>query len=314
MLRGALLSLLAVTLASAMHNPKFASKSRALLSVPNSTAAVAAAVAMPSTCVPDGSVLLSMSNKHHSGLRQLQFQRVAHLPCLMQRLVSICWGNFTNIFGVCVRGGCDGGLGSACLASDYRRSQYVALNWAKWPFFIDALQAASQILWIEADVVISTNPFSLLSSLPVAVLGADVVYQWELPPCDLEARTPLASSAHPGVACTRTVVPHEEPLNCGQLLIRSSAFAHSVWASRPEHVSNGAKSQQHYANVVKNNYTHAGLPLEYFNHCWQTVPARAARIVDPCRVVTFHATCGLNSRDKTGLMKKFLNSVNHCPL
>eukprot|EP00966_Prymnesium_polylepis_P067601 1569946-Prymnesium_polylepis.1 len=184
----------------AMHNQKFAFKTvRKLLNVPNSTAAVAASLAVPSTCVPDGSIVLSMSNKHHRGLRRLQFSLIQHEACFMQRVVSICWGEWEDSFGTCVRGSCDGGLGSACLPSDYRRSQYVALNWAKWPFFIDALHAARQLLWMEADVVIRTNPWPLLLQQPASTLHADVAFQWEVPPCDLKAGTPPASSAYPGV-------------------------------------------------------------------------------------------------------------------
>ena len=124
------------------HDPKFALRvQRAPLVVPNSTGAVVAALARPSACVPDGAVVLSMANKHHSKLRKLQFERVRHLECFMARVISVCWGDWPDDLGVCVRGSCNGGVGSACLPSDYRRSQYVSLNWAKWPFFINVLQA-----------------------------------------------------------------------------------------------------------------------------------------------------------------------------
>ena len=253
-----------------------------------------------------------MSNKHHLGLRRLQFSLIQHKKCFMQRVVSICWGEWEDSFGTCVRGSCDGGLGSACLPSDYRRSQYVALNWAKWPFFIDALLVARQLLWLEADVVIRVNPWTLLLKQPASTLHADVAYQWEVPPCNLTSGTPPPSSLHPGVVCSKTNIPHEEPLNCGQLLINSLSFARAVWASRPEKVYNGALSQQHYANVAKHNFTHAGLPLEYFNYCWQAV-AKVTRMVDLCSTVTFHATCGLNSKDKVKLMEGFIEKAKSCP-
>ena len=70
-----------------------------------------------------------------------------HVKCLMNRLVSICWGFGDDGFGTCVKGECklapNGKMSkdSACVPSDYRRSQYVSLNWATWPFFIDWLDA-----------------------------------------------------------------------------------------------------------------------------------------------------------------------------
>lgn len=42
---------------------------------------------------------------------------------------------------------------------------------------------------------------------------------------------------------------------------------------------NGAPSQQHYANVVNHNYSHTGLPLEFFNQCWKAVRYLSARTV-----------------------------------
>ncbi|KAL1499910.1 hypothetical protein AB1Y20_012592 [Prymnesium parvum] len=310
----AVVAVLAALLAAAeaMHSRKFAFTSRQLLNVPNSTSAVAASLAVPSSCVPDGAVVLSMSNAHHRVLRNLQFSLIQHEACFMQRVVSICWGEWEDHFGTCVRGSCDGGLGSACLPSDYRRSQYVALNWAKWPFFIDALIVARQLLWLEADVVIATNPWPLLLKQPAPMLQADVVYQWETPPCNLTSGTPPPSSLKPGAICSKTGLPHEEPLNCGQLLISSLPFARSVWASRPSKLYNGAPSQQHYANVVKHNFTHTGLPLEFFNHCWKAV-SRTVRITDPCALVTYHATCGMNSKEKITLMQNFVVKAQKCP-
>ena len=146
-----------------MHSAKFAAKGRSLIDVPNVTAAVALALTIPSTCVPHDAVMLSMATTHHMRLRPAQFARVAHLDCFMQRVVSVCYG-FTDDLGTCVYGSCNKTLGLAnpCLPSDYRRSQYVALNWAKWPLFIDTLLVAKTALWLEADVVILQNPWEVL--------------------------------------------------------------------------------------------------------------------------------------------------------
>ena len=351
--------LLYLTVCAAKHDPRFAFRlKRPPLNVPNATNAVEAAVSRASSCVPAGTVVLSMANRHHLPLRKQQFKRIQHLDCFMTRVVSICWGNWSDSFGVCVRGDCSGGLGSACLASDFRRSQYVSLNWAKWPFFIDALRVAPQVaerhpeptrwlacpsyrppllqgptapaagptqgrslclpppqlLWIEADVVISRNPFELLLRLPVAARSASVLYNYEGVPCVRESerreRGLPSASLTGGVACTRTLAGHEEPLNCGQLLINSLQFALEVWAARPAAFYNGNLSQQHYANVLKEKYSHFAMPLEFYNYCWQD--HRTTKIVDACQLATYHATCALRATDKLQMMSRFNRASERC--
>ena len=268
----------------------YASKARTPLNVPSTTKAVAAALTRPSNCVPTGGVMLSMANPHHRPLREMQFSRVKHVRCLMDRLISVCWGDWDDGLGTCVRGECEmtkkGGhaIGSACIQSDYRRSQYVSLNWAKWPFIIDALQVARVILWIEADVVINRNPWEGLAGVPGVDAPwlvrhdkrapLDVAFQWETVPCDPATGFPTPDNSttwvkDPGVVCqSKSRHYHAEPLNCGQLLITSRRFAQAVWNSRPVQFQNGAPSQQHHANVIKANFSHDGLPLDFFNYCW----------------------------------------------
>ena len=63
--------------------------------------------------------------------------------------------------------------------------------------------------------------------------------------------------------CAKIYGHHEEPLNCGQLVLNSRELAQRVWDARPENFTNGAFSQQHYANVEKGNWSHscAAAPL-----------------------------------------------------
>ena len=291
-----------------MHSARFASKSRSLIDVPNVTLAVAAALSIPSTCVPHEAVMLSMATTHHMRLRSAQFARVSHLGCFMQRLVSVCYG-FTDSYGTCVHGSCNKTLGLAnpCLPSDYRRSQYVALNWAKWPLFIDTLRVAKSALWLEADVVILRNPWELLLSEAelFATVHHAVRYQYETPPCT----TPKLIES-PAVVCTKPgekPPPHPEPLNCGQLLLNSLDFALEVWASRPAIIRNGAVSQQGYANQVRRNYSESGLPLGFFNHCWKA--HRYTRVTDACQLQTYHATCEMVAKSKRQAMNASVDSI-----
>ena len=293
-----LLCVLAVCRGSlGMHSARFASKGRDFIDVPNVTAAVTAALSVRSSCVPHEAVMLSMATTHHMRLRPAQFARVLHLDCFMRRVVSVCYG-FVDDLGTCVYGSCNKTLGLAnpCLPSDYRRSQYVALNWAKWPLFIDTLRVAKAALWLEADVVIMHNPWEiLLSPTELSRTVQDAVrYQYESPPCtdpDL-VRSDAVACLKPGT----WPLPHPEPLNCGQLLLNSLSFALEVWHSRPAIIRNGAVSQQGYANSIRRNYSESGLPLAFFNHCWKA--HRYSRILDMCALVSYHATCEMVAKTK----------------
>jgi hypothetical protein len=296
-----------------MHSPKHAMKGRSAIQVPNVTDAVIAALAVASSCVPAHAVMLSMATTHHMKLRPVQFARVEHMPCFMSRLVSVCYG-FTDRFGACVHGACDKslGMGNPCLPSDYRRSQYVALNWAKWPLFIGALRVARSALWLEADVVILRNPWEVLlaDAQAHATVHHAVRYQYESPPCTVRA---LVQS--PAVECVKSnwPAPHPEELNCGQLLLNSLDFALEVWASRPAVFKNGATSQQGYANQIKANYSHSGMPLGFFNLCWKA--HRYAAIVAPCELATYHATCEMVAKSKRASMNSSVAHVArlNCP-
>ena len=272
--------------------------------VPSVTAAVTAALATYSHCVPHGAVMLSMATTHMRRLRPYQFYQVAGLQCFMDRFVSLTYG-FTDTYGTCVYGNCSRSMGKAnpCIPSDYRRSQYVSLNWAKWPLFISALKVARAALWLEADVLILVNPWEslLLEAQRGPTRDHAIRYQWENLPC----ATPdeIGTSA---VGCRTSGPNHPEPLNCGQLLLTSLAFAESVWAARPPVFQNGALSQQHYANVARANITpsgaYSGLPATFFNHCW--LEHKGAKINDFCALVTYHATCSARSKDKRFAMEK----------
>ena len=227
-----------------MHSARHANKGRGAITVPNVTGSVLAALAIASDCVPRDAVMLSMATTHHRKLRPVQFARVKHMDCFMSRMVSVCYG-FLDEYGTCVYGSCNKSLGlsNPCLPSDYRRSQYVALNWAKWPLFINALSVARSALWLEADVVILSNPWELLLSQAqlAATVNHAIRYQFEAPPCSVPSLVQDRA-----VACAKSgwPTPHPEPLNCGQLLLNSLQLAHEVWGARPPVFKNGAMSQQ----------------------------------------------------------------------
>jgi hypothetical protein len=111
---------------------------------------------VPSSCVPDGAVMLSIVNEHHLPLHRLAF---AHMlgrreQCLVDRLVSLCFGHDESP-GRCIR------LPSAP-PSDHRQGQYHQLVWLKYHLLRLALgvDSCTAALFTDADVAYFASPFT----------------------------------------------------------------------------------------------------------------------------------------------------------
>ncbi|EOD15733.1 hypothetical protein EMIHUDRAFT_103236 [Emiliania huxleyi CCMP1516] len=258
--------------------------------IPSITEAVRQALASPSACVPDGAATISVTNKHHAKLRSQQFARLRDQPCFMSRVVSVCYNNVTDGAGVCVRSS------FALPPSDFRRSNYANLIWAKWRILADALAAARVVLWLDADVLILRNPWDALrSSTEVGARLYAIRYQAEEQPC-------MATSYEGArLACTR--------LNGGQLLVSSRSLASDVYALRPANLSNMDALDQDYADTVVQNrsYSRCALGPAFAAACWRKrIPASAR---EACGFVTYHTNCITNMRDKLHAMKRVLEEA-----
>lgn len=287
------------------------------LNVPTVSPTVGHAIATPSSCVPDGAVMLSVTNKHHARLRPLQFSLIRHRACFMQRVVSVCFNNVSDAFGSCVQSTFN------IPPSDFRRSNYANLIWAKWKIISDALHVAKMALWLDADVVILRNPWTALrlvgsASQPVY----DIRYQSEPPPTPNQAET-----------CTKPlpVCPECASFNGGQLLVRSAALARAVYLSRPVNLSNTDRLDQDWADAIIHNdsssahlvhhrraqigfFSSCVLPESFAAQCWmhpsfvRSEPGRrrgkAARsAIAACSRATQHFNCVPTRRDKGTYMK-----------
>jgi hypothetical protein len=111
------------------------------------TLAVRAALASSSSCVPPGAVLMSMAGGTQAdALRPLQFARVRSLQCLLHRVVSLCWGNYTDAFGTCVH--------PQNPLPPPGEAAYHEITWSKWTVLEAALRAARVALFVDADVLL----------------------------------------------------------------------------------------------------------------------------------------------------------------
>ena len=286
------------------------------LEVPSVVPAVRRALATPSTCVPEGGVVLSVTNKHHARLRPLQFERIRHRSCFMDRVVSVCYNNVSDAFGSCVR--------SAFVIppSDFRRSNYANLIWAKWRIISDSLKAATMAMWLDADVLILRNPWASLNLLgpPESTPQYDIRYQSDPPP---------TANAE---ACVRPLpmCPTCSSVNGGQLLVRSKALARAIYQARPRNLSNADQLDQDWVSAILFNDSYAVslvskhrkqqlgsfsscvLPNSFAAECWYSpsfrIRATSAGLVDSnsCDKATHHFNCVTHARGKAAQMKDML--------
>lgn len=250
------------------------------LKVPDLRPAISAALSEPSSCVPAGAVTLSVINRHHAKIRPLQFALLQDEACFMRRMISVCY-NVTDKFGTCVHSS------FAIPPSDFKRSNYANLIWAKWRIIAESLVLARAVLWIDADVLLLRNPWAALSGAGTSITAYDIRYQSERR-CGTGECSELSSSC--------------AVLNGGQLLVSSAKLAWQIYRLRPPKLTNTADLDQDYADaIIRRNgsgFSFCPLPGNYFAHCWiikrraeKRLGERPVPLVPLCGRVTHHYNC-----------------------
>ena len=293
------------------------------LAVPDVRLAVQAALAQSSHCVPSGGIMLSVTNKHHGRLRPLQFAFVREMPCFMRRVVSVCFNNVSDAFGTCVRSS------FVIPPSDFRRSNYANLIWAKWHIIGAALRSGARMaMWIDADVLILRNPWTALRLIgPLAGTNAplyDIQYQSEPPP---------SATQHQTCSKPLPVCPECASINGGQLLVANPEIAEHIYSARPRNLSNTDRLDQDWADAVIHNesrfayllgnssrprYSQCVLPPTFMAECWTTRgfarkgghgrkrSGRHNTSGFDCSQVTHHFNCLPTRREKGAHMKTLI--------
>lgn len=285
--------------------------------IPNITSLVHSTVQRPSSCVPPGAVLLTYVNPKHVRLRALQLQRVAALPCLLSRLVSVCYGVPHD------------GLGGSEAARDfgpadlnqalnaYRKHRvsagaYFELIWAKWRLLLLALQVAHEVFWLDADVVLFRSPWP---AAPASLPPADILYQSEFAcPSTSCLGTPTLTAPMGAGACA---------LNGGVMLVRSAALVRRVVSLEPD-FSTAPTGAPPYDQDVADRVARGGdfsfcpLPSASFvGFCWWAWGYNRGNrsLIDrlyPCRLASFHAHCISSPDGKRDAMQRMLDKTAHC--
>ena len=255
--------------------------------------AVQAALVRESDCVPRGTVMFSMLNSKWASIRALSLSRVGSMACLMSRFVSLCLGGFTDEFGTCVDGPPLEQGGS------FRDKTYHELTWAVWMLAHAALLEASYALYVDADVVLLTNPFAHLD-----VPRASMLYAEEVAGCNKAKGHLRPCSSNP---CK---------LNAGLFLVSSTKLTFDILTQvQPKVVGRETPlSQDLIVNWIRStrrpaaNHTFCRLPPTFAGYCSEVLHMTLPRA---CDRVTFHATC-LRNASKEPHMKEALKNSAMC--
>lgn len=275
-------------------------KIRPELAVPNVSTAVAQALREQSSCVPVGGIALSVTNVHHAHLRPEQFALMKGHGCFMRRLVTVCY-SVSDHFGLCV------GSSYKVPPSDFRRSHYANLIWAKWRILADALSVANMAMWLDADVLLLRNPWLALGLLEHNPSVYHFRHQSEDPCAESECAGLQANCAN---------------VNGGQLVMASRRLADQIYESRPENLTNYHRLDQDFVEAIirdqRNGFTACALPASFASHCWNLDMrkgrdksiklAKRVPFVPLCDRVTHHFNCVPERRKKTQMMRSMIDT------
>ena len=154
-------------------------------------AQVKSVMSNPSSCVPNATAIISITNAHHALLTTLQFAILP--PCLVARTVLYCSKSVPR--DASFRDNCHWAAEDLA-PSNFRAGEYEKIVWLKSRLIAQASRYGS-VFWVDADVAILRNPFPLLAHVA----------------------TPLAMARE-----SRT---SSSTINSGQMWIRSHALAPS---------------------------------------------------------------------------------------
>ena len=217
------------------------------------TDAVSRVLNASSACVPDGCLMIGITNDH---TRNLTTVGLARLPrCAAARTLVY------DASDACA-GSANRHCGRALRASNFRENDYEQFCWLKWRLVRDAMRRARAVLYADADVVFFQNPWRSVAARWVF----DIVHESDA------MRPPLR-------------------MNGGLFVVRSLAFAEFALAQQPATFNNSNPLDQvlvYDAMVKHGQFTHQSLPQAQFrSNCW----VRCSFAPTPPSAVSFHADC-----------------------
>ena len=223
----------------------------------------------PSTCVPNGTSVISISNPFFAELTTLQ---VKAMPRCMHPRVAIYCSQSLQEEDVPFRKHCYWGAQDLVVSGD----QHLKIIWLKWKLIAQVTKYSDAAFFIDADVVILHNPFPLLERI----------------------ETPLAMQPE----SYGNPFSNEDHVSGGQVWLRSHELALVLEQLRTRGNELGQNAVQRYLDEQEQPQ-HTLLPEQFAGYsCWSHSSQGSFTRND--HVVTYNAHCIESPNEKLAVLRR----------
>lgn len=206
-----------------------------------------------SECVPDGCLMIGITNDHTRNLTEVGLSRLprcASVRSLVYDASNSCTGSTNRHCGPALR------------ASNFRENDYDQFCWIKWRLVRDAMRSARAVFYADADVVFFQNPWPS-----------------------------VAESREFDIVHANNNLRHPRRMNGGLFIVHSLEFAEFALSQQPATFNNSNVLDQvlvYDAMINTGRFKHASLPqLQFRSNCW----VRCSFAPTPPSAISFHAGC-----------------------
>ena len=271
------------------------------------TSAVQNALSQTSETVPDGCISISIANTYHRHLRELTLKRIQNDIGFMKRFVSLCFG-FRDFFGTCVKA-------PNIKGSDYNGASYHALLWTKWHLLSACSSITKFTLFLDSDVVIFRNPWTMLSHSKFKyVRSYHALFQAE-GSCASCRECPLINQTRFTDKKSWVCGEYKQcPVNGGQIMI-NNAYPQTLQKFldvQPCKMNGETPLDQHLFDMLKddpnNDMKICSLPDTFAGHCWLL----NRNPTELCSLISYHTQCLSTKKEKIYWIKHVLQQTENC--
>ena len=217
------------------------------------TDAVRRVLKTPSACVPDGWLMIGITNDHTRNLTNIRSSRLPRCASVRSLIYDASDSCASTANTHC---------GSVLRPSNFRHDDYDQFCWIKWRLVRDAMRSARAVFYADADVVFFQNPWPSVA----ASWTYDIVHQ-------------------------SAGLKDRKRMNGGLFVVHSLKFAEFALSQQPATFNNSNALDQtiiYDAMLKSGRFRHNSLSQSQFrSHCW----TRCILSPTPPTAVAFHASC-----------------------
>lgn len=269
--------------------------------------AVSNSISRPSVSVPDGCVSISIANSYHKHLRALTLKPIKTDIGFMKRFVSLCFG-FRDSLGTCVEA-------PNIKGSDFNGASYHALLWTKWHLLAACHTITRFTLFLDSDVVMLRNPWTVLSSSYLKDTSSYHAFFQAEGSCASCQSCPLVNGSRFTDIDSWVCGEYKHcPVNGGQILVNNAypQTVKSILNVQPCKMNVETPLDQHLFDMLKDdsesNIKTCSLPGTFAGHCWLT----DRRPEELCRLTSYHTQCVSTRKEKLHWIQYVLKQTENC--